>query len=125
MSRLGTKFLKLSALGFVFTFFTAEKPGYVYFGASGSVEQSVTITTETQLISFDVVATTNGLENEEDLSIPTQCGWEPALKLDVQIPNDTEMWLWEVTDWSLGRINGILLFVQGTNLLCILLFGLV
>ena len=56
---------------------------------------------ETQLLSFDVVATTNGLENDEDLSIPTQCGWEPALNLDVQISDDTEMWLWEVSDWSL------------------------
>ena len=93
-------------------------------GALESAEQLVSITSETQFNLY-VVATTYGLENDEDLSIPTKCGLEPALKLDVQIPNDTEMWLWEVTDWSLGRINGILLFVYGTNLVCIPLFGLV
>ena len=92
-------------MGLVFTFFTAEKPGYVYFGASGSAQQSVSISSETQFIPFDVVATTSGLVNDEDLSIPTQCGWEPALNLDVQIPDDTEMWLWEVRDWSIDAFQ--------------------
>ena len=115
MSRLGIKLRQFIALGFVFTFFTAEKPGYVYFGASGSTEQTVSITAETQLISFEVVATTSGLDNEEDLSLPTQCGWEPSLNLDIQIPEATEMWLWEVSDWSPEAFQAELENAEGFN----------
>jgi hypothetical protein len=89
---------KYMVYGFGLVATVATSPSYNFYGAMGSDNQVLSIAEDSEFIHFTVDASV--VDNSDEPMQLLVCGWEPLIELPETVPDDIEVFIWQVTGWS-------------------------